>query len=104
MRITTGSDQPGQVVLAISGDLDLASADELLRHAADALKRTDLQTLVLDLSEVTFIDSTGISALVAIRNNAASQTVTLVLRRPAPRVRRLIEITNLDTVFEISDA
>lgn len=103
MRITTESGRPGQIVLGISGDLDLASADELLRNATDELNKTDLKTLVLDLSEVTFIDSTGISTLVAIRNAASTQSLNLVLRRPAPRVRRLIEITNLDTVFEISD-
>lgn len=103
MHITTGSDQPGQIVLGVSGDLDLASADELLRHATDELNGTDLRSLVLDLSEVTFIDSTGISTLVAIRNDASTRSLTLVLRRPSARVRRLIEITNLDTVFEISD-
>jgi anti-sigma B factor antagonist len=94
--------QPGCVELAISGDLDLATADELLHTATAALTDHASDDLVLDLSEVTFIDSTGLGALVAIRNATRDRAVTLHLRDAAPPVHRLMKITNLDTAFNIS--
>ena len=102
MLITIGHTEPGCVELAISGEIDLAGADELVRTATAALTHRASGDLVLDLSDVTFIDSTGLGALVAIRNATRDRAVTLHLRDATPPVRRLMKITNLDTAFNIS--
>ena len=94
--------QPGCTELAISGELDMAAADDLLRTATAALMASSCDDLVLDLSEVSFIDSTGLGTLVAIRNTTRDRAVTLHLRGASPPVRRLMKITNLDSVFDIS--
>jgi anti-anti-sigma factor len=52
--------QPGCAELAISGEVDLAGTDELLRTATAALADNACDDLVLDLSEVSFIDSAGL--------------------------------------------
>ena len=60
--------------------------------------------MTLDLAELTFIDSTGLHAIVD-RANSANGDAPLVLRNVPPNVRRLFEITRLDrrTAIELRD-
>ena len=97
----TRNDEDAAVVIAVTGDLDIATADQLFREAHDALRAGEGSTLVLDLSGVSFLDSSGIGTLVELRNVATDTGGALVLRRPSDRTRRLLEITALDTVFSI---
>jgi anti-anti-sigma factor len=53
----------------------------------------------IDLSEVSFMDSTALGALVSIRNAAEPRPV--ILENPLPLVLRILEITGLDQVFAI---
>ncbi len=83
---------PGIHVVALHGELDIASADGL----AEALVEVAGSTLVVDLSDLTFIDSTGIGALVLARNRIlAHGQGELVLSRPGGIVRRVLEIVGL---------
>jgi len=82
----------------------MAATDEHLRTANAALADNACDDLVLDLSGVSFIDPTGLGTLVAIRNATRDRAVTLHLRETTPPVRRLMKITNLDSVFNISDS
>ncbi len=97
----TRSDEGGAVVIAVSGDLDIATADELFREANEALRAAAPARLVLDLSGVAFLDSSGIGTLVELRNVATDTGGELLLRRPSERTRRLLEITALDSVFAV---
>jgi anti-anti-sigma factor len=98
MRIqTTNSD--GVAFLVVTGELDLAHSEDL-REAGEAALTPFVGTLRVDLSRVTFIDSTGLSVLVAILN-AAESTHTFILENPQPRVRRVLELTGLNKVFAI---
>jgi anti-sigma B factor antagonist len=87
--------------LVVAGDIDVHSADQVaalgLLHLTDA----NLRSLVVDLSAVTFIDSSGIGALVRIRNVALEFDKHLALRNPSERVQKVLNITALDEVFEI---
>jgi anti-anti-sigma factor len=53
---------------------------------------------------VSFLDSTGIGALVQIRNAARARNKQLVLTRPSRQVSRVLEMTGLESVFAIQDA
>ncbi len=54
----------------------------------------------IDLSGVNFVDSSGLSALIDIRNDALAAH-ELVLQAVPPHVRRVLSMTGLDTVFTI---
>ncbi|MEV8099492.1 STAS domain-containing protein [Kitasatospora sp. NPDC085879] len=75
------------------GDIDLATAPRLRRVLARALKAH--RDVVLDLSEVTFVDRAGLGALVEARNLAGRRGGRLVLWGAGPRVVRLIRLTGL---------
>lgn len=57
--------------------------------------------VVLDLSGVSSIDSAGIGELVSLHTRALSQNVSLKCADPSPRVRQLLDLTNLDSVLDI---
>lgn len=71
------------------------------RDEARAAFRSDLKHIDVDLSATTFIDSSGLGALVALHKTACSRGGVLRLLRPQPSVRQLLELTRLHRVFEI---
>jgi anti-anti-sigma factor len=76
---------PGDVhVIAAEGDLDSATAPEL--KAAALRHFTSLEGLVVDLSSVRFVDSTGITALLDLKRRAKLRRVPLAVVCPSPDV------------------
>ena len=65
----TARNLPGVHIVTLHGELDIASADGL----ADALVEVAGSTVVVDLSGLTFMDSSGIGALVVARNRVLSE-------------------------------
>jgi anti-sigma B factor antagonist len=86
--------------IRLTGELDISSAQDL-RDCFTFLAREGQQRIVVDLSELDFIDSMGIGALVGGLKRFRSDGGELVLKDPTPRVSRVIELTGLDQVFTI---
>ncbi len=84
-------DLPGVHVVALSGELDIVSADQV----ANALVAVTAATVVVDLSNLEFIDSTGIGAVIRGRNQIMAQGNRLVVTRPQDGVRRVLDVTGL---------
>jgi anti-sigma B factor antagonist len=85
----------------VSGELDLATAPALREHLANALSRCGA-ALVVDLTDVTFCDSSGLGALVATHRRAQLLDRGLALRvREAGRVDRLLDLSALTDHFVV---
>lgn len=96
--VTTGTRDDGGCMISVSGEVDIANVEEFLTVAQGCLESG--ATLVeVDLSEVTFIDSSGLGALVRLRNQARERDVVVVLRRVPEFVGRLLEVTGLTAAF-----
>lgn len=91
----------GRAVVSVRGDVDLATADRLRDALEQALALSN--RLQVDVTEMTFIDSTGLSALVWGHRQAAEAGGALTLRGPSPMLRRLLELTRLGTVLVIDE-
>ncbi len=90
--------RPHHRVVTPSAELDLASSSSL----AEAVFVTpSTKTLVIDLSRVTFCDSSGIDVLVHARDYFTAGGGALVLWDPSPAVRRILSLTGLDACFAI---
>jgi anti-sigma B factor antagonist len=90
------SESDDATIVALGGELDMSTAEEMLDVLVEAVRQGDV---VIDASEVTFIDSSGIRSLVAAYREAnrgvgAGRTVTI--RNPSAQVRRVLELTSLD--------
>jgi anti-anti-sigma factor len=79
------------VVLGINGEMDAATADTL-RSALEAVDQTDSGRVVVDLEHVTFIDSSGLLALLQGRDRLAQRHIGLLIRNPQPQARRLFDL------------
>lgn len=91
-EFVTAAGPPAAPVLAVSGDLDIAAVDDFL-HRAGALLGAGV--LEVDLGAVTFIDSTGLGALVQLRRQADAAGAQVRLTNVPARVGRLLELTGL---------
>jgi anti-sigma B factor antagonist len=91
------------VVLALSGELDLASAPVLERELRDA-EATSPPRLVIDLAGLAFMDSTGLQALLRARERANTDGQhQLLLRRAPHQVQRVFELTKTGDAFTFDD-
>ena len=68
----------------------------------DALITQRAHRLVLDLEQVHAVDAAGLGTLVCLLNWCENHGIELTVVNPSPRVRSLMEITNLDSVFHIN--
>jgi anti-sigma B factor antagonist len=95
----SASGPSGASTLRILGELDISTADQLRRAVAPYL--TPGTRLVLDLSQVTFCDSTGLAVLVGFHKRLAAAGGGLELYAPVQRVLHLLTITGLNRVFPV---
>lgn len=96
----TGSDEGDFTVLRLVGDVDVSSAGRLRDALARLITDTSGKVLV-DLTDVPFLDSTGIGVLVARLKQQRGNGGELALVAPSERLLRGFRITGLDRVFQI---
>jgi anti-anti-sigma factor len=101
LEVTT-QDSGGHVTVSLKGELDLSSVgkveEELERVEAD-----EPSLLVLDLSQLSFLDSTGLRAVVTADERARSNGRRLVIVRGPDAVQRVFAITRLEERLEMVD-
>ncbi len=103
---------PGELQVLVSGDdtryefrllgeLDLSTApqlrDELVRASTEGA-----QMVTVDLADLAFIDSTGLSVLITGLKRLRQQGGDMALRSPTPSIRRVLEITGLTQIFAVT--
>ena len=101
MQVSLASETvAGQTVLSVRGEVDMYSAPTLRDRLTDLID-SGHHTVVVDLSEVGFLDSTALGTLVAARTNATERGGALPLVCNHERALKLFRITGLDAVFDI---
>lgn len=92
--------QQGIFLITVTGDLDFAAAERAPLAAALSSYRSDEPLdVVLDLGGVTFLDSSGLSWLMAVRSAAALADRRVRLRRSSPLVDKVLEMAGLTRYF-----
>jgi anti-anti-sigma factor len=93
--------EDGRVRLTMSGEIDLANAQIVVDLGVECLRRPDVETLAIDLADITFMDSTAFSAMITLLNLARETGKTLTLNRVPDRIVRLLDLTGLSRIFLI---
>ncbi|HYN95708.1 MAG TPA: STAS domain-containing protein [Pilimelia sp.] len=94
---------PGVVRVCVTGEVDLATATQLRTALTDELSLSPAPRRVeVDVDGVPFMDSAGINVLAKALTEAADLGIELVLTRPRPGVRRVLEVTGLLGAFGLS--
>lgn len=96
IEIEVATDSDGMPVVVLRGELDFATAP-IAETALSSILDGSPERLVFDLTDVSFLDSSGIAVLVRSTHQAGS----VVVRNPSTVVRRVIECTGLEETLHI---
>jgi anti-anti-sigma factor len=88
-------------IITVEGELDMSSSAELKRRVESAL-RVGRNSIVIDLADVTHMDSTGLAALIAAHQLTEERRGRLALVITSEAVRRTVEVRGLDRLFTIA--
>jgi anti-sigma B factor antagonist len=91
-------------VIALSGELDVAGASLLEREIERIVADHDATGLVLDLSELEFMDSTGLRMMVLADQRARAENRSLTIVRGRPEVQRVFTITRMEERLQFVDS
>lgn len=94
----------GHVLVKIAGDLDGYTADHVSDALLDVIQAQGNLSVILDLAEMTFIDSNGLNVLVRALQWISERGGAITLARPRPQAAKVFEIVGFDKVFTIAGA
>jgi anti-sigma B factor antagonist len=89
--------------LSVSGELDLATTPQLEQRAG-ALLADGARSIVIDLANLNFIDSTGLRLLLLLSQRAADEGWRMRITRPSEQVQTILKITGTGTELPIEEA
>ena len=95
-RVVDGVD-----VVAMEGRIVLGEESTALREKVKSLLAVGKKKIVLNMSNVTYIDSSGLGALVASHTSAKSQGASLKLSHLGQKFQEILQVTKLVTVFDV---
>ena len=91
----------GETIVAVRGEIDLSSAEELWSAVEQALNMSS--RLVIDMTETTFMDSTALAVLARAYRELGQVPEAVVVRSPSPRARELLTICGLEQLITIQE-
>ena len=99
LRLITERGQNAQeIILVVRGELDLATTEQLEQAVGDAVS-AGAARIVVDLTELQFIDSSGLMALIRGRQSVGSIGGLLILRNVPRQAKRVFELTRTADLF-----
>lgn len=93
----------GTTVCRIDGDIDISSSPDFKKYF-DKLTSQKTPKIVVELSRVAYVDSSGLATLVGVLKNMRTYGGRMRLAGMSPKIKSLFEITKLDKLFEISSS
>lgn len=99
--VEVSSEGRADVRLSVSGEVDIASAPQMLDAILCAAFTYDKGQVVVDLGGVTFMDSTGLGALREAHRHLVADGTRLSVRNPPPLLQKVLRVTGLDTYLNI---
>ncbi len=100
----TNREVDGVSVIQLEGRIVLGEESTALRERVKSLLANNKKNIVLNMDNVTYIDSSGLGALVAAHHSARSQNASLKLSNLGSRFQEVLQVTKLLTVFEVYDS
>lgn len=91
-------------VFKISGDIVASQVKDLVAQSKSYLEDTGSAVVMLDISAVEYIDSTGISFLIGLYKTAAARNREMQIRGVKPEIQKLFKLMKLDELFRIENA
>jgi anti-sigma B factor antagonist len=100
LKVVVEEGPGGKASVKVSGEVDIQSSQVLHEHLQEVLD-TGTSSIIVDLGDVTFLDSTGLRVLIAAFQRCQRAGGELRIVSPQPNVRRVLEITGLTDLFHV---
>lgn len=100
LQITTRTDDDG-VVLVLNGEIDMAAEEQFHRVVQDTLESAPHQRIVLDCTELRFVDSSGLRVLIQSHRSARERGAMLFIASVTDRLAQILRVTGIDTRITI---
>jgi anti-sigma B factor antagonist len=98
-RVQRTPDGGDGIVVAVSGEVDMATAEMLWQAVEDACGRAG--RVIVDLVETSYLDSSGLAVLIRAYDRLDQRPGAVVVRAPSPGVRQVLTISGLDHVLTV---
>lgn len=89
------------LIVRVKGELDLAVADRFREEMEEKLQQEKLKNLIVDLGEVSFIDSSCLGVILGRYKRLSEQGGTVAIIRAQPQVRRVLELSGIMRIMGI---
>ena len=94
---------PQSGLLRMEGTFTFEAHGPFKAATTGLLEREDLRAITLDLAGVTYMDSAALGMLLLLRERAEARGLKVVLSRPAPTVRNILQVVQFGKLFEIRE-
>lgn len=102
MSVRVEHDGPTIAVVSVSGEVDMATVGDLMAAVSDAVASPRVTSLVIDLLDVSFMDSSGLGGIVSLRQRYPRVHVSLVVGEGM--VSLLLRTTAVDRLFRLTSS
>ncbi len=99
----TDREMDGITIVVMDGRIVLGEESNALREKVKGLLADNKRKIVLNMANVTYIDSAGLGTLVATFHSAKQQGATMKLAHLGAKFKEVLQVTKLLTVFEVHD-
>ncbi|WKY47026.1 STAS domain-containing protein [Eubacteriaceae bacterium ES3] len=89
-----------QATVTIKGEVDIYSVDQF-RESIEKSINQKKSKIILDCTELSYIDSTGMGVLIEMRNKTRELGQNMIVKNPRPNVKKLLALTGVDKIIEI---
>ncbi|MDP2843027.1 MAG: STAS domain-containing protein [Acetobacterium sp.] len=89
-------------MVSIKGEIDIYSIENF-RASIEKEIQTQATQIILDCSELSYMDSTGMSVLIELRNKTKEMGQKIIMMNPRPNIKKLLSLTGVDKIIEIVD-
>ena len=89
-------------MVSIRGEIDIYSIEKF-RDTIEEKIKTQASEIILDCSELSYMDSTGKGVLIELRNKTKELGQKIIMMNPRPNIRKLLALTGVDKIIEIVD-
>lgn len=93
--------QGNVVILDVHGAISMGESKEKFAHVMNELFAESDVNVLLNFEDINYVDSTGIGELVGYLNRFAENNRHLKILKPHERIKKLLQITKLDSIFEM---
>jgi anti-anti-sigma factor len=89
--------------IGLDGRFTFEAHPEFKACTREALEVPALETLILDMQRVTYLDASSLGMILLLREAAEARKVAVVLHRPSPPVMNLLEVVRFEKLFKITE-